>query len=159
SRQPAEGAIQGVMNKQRDVKALFDRVREDKAVYADSRLLYVIHEVSRLISTRFDQFMVRHGITHAQWWAMMHIAENEGMTQSEFAGRMQTGRAPAGKLLERLEAKGWIDRRPDPSDARLRRIYLTQGAYPVIDAMAAEGRVLFRDLLGNLPRQEVTQTL
>lgn len=145
----------GVKLKSDRVRELFDQVRSDDAVNAQSQLLYVIHEVSRLISTRFDQSMVRHKITHAQWWAMMHIGENEGATQSEFANLMQMGRAPAGKLLERLEAKGWIERRSDEADNRVRRVYLAEGATPVFEAMTAEARVLFSDLLGNLPPSQV----
>lgn len=147
------------MANSRNIKSLFDEARQDEETYADSRLLYVIHEVSRLISTRFDQFMTQHRVTHAQWWAMMHIGENQGATQSEFAGLMQMSRAPAGKLLERLEAKGWIERRSDASDSRVRRIYLSEGALPVFEAMSAEARILFRELLGNLPRHEVVETL
>jgi DNA-binding MarR family transcriptional regulator len=141
------------------VQELFDQVRDDASLNAQSRLLYVIHEVSRLISTRFDQSMVRHRITHVQWWAMMHIGENEGATQSEFANLMQMGRAPAGKLLERLEQKGWIERRSDAADNRVRRIYLAEGATPVFEAMTVEARVLFSDLLGNLPGDEVVGLL
>jgi MarR family transcriptional regulator for hemolysin len=52
----------------------------------------------------------------------MHIYEQEGLTQTELAELMQMGRASLGKLLERLEVKGWIERRADASDSRVRRV-------------------------------------
>jgi DNA-binding MarR family transcriptional regulator len=55
-------------------------------------------------------------------WALMHIYEQEGLTQTELAELMQMGRASLGKLLERLEVKGWIERRADASDSRVRRV-------------------------------------
>lgn len=122
------------------------------------RLLYIIHELSRLIATIFDQSMSRHKLTHGQWWAIMHIYENPGATQTDLAQIMQMGRASAGKLLERMEAKGWIERRPDPRDNRLRRVYLAEGVMPVFEVFGKEGLALFRQLLGNLD-PEVEKTM
>ncbi len=118
--------------------------------YAHGRILYIIHELSRLIATNFDQAMARHKLTHGQWWAIMHIYENPGASQSDLANIMQMTRASAGKLLERMEAKGWVERRPDPSDNRVRRIYLADGAVPVFKLMGTEGISLFQNLLGTL---------
>jgi MarR family transcriptional regulator for hemolysin len=122
------------------------------------RLLYIIHELSRLIVTIFDQSMARHRLTHGQWWAIMHIYENQGVSQTDLAQIMQMGRASAGKLLERMEAKGWIERRPDPRDSRLRRVYLAEGVMPVFQIFGNEGLALFRQLLGNLD-PEVEKTM
>lgn len=119
---------------------------------AHGELLYTVHELSRLISIRFDQAMTAHGLTRAQWWGLMHISEHEGSTQTELADIMEMGRASAGKLLERLEKKGWIERRADPGDSRVRRVFLTQA--DVSGVMAIEGVKLFSDLLGNISRDE-----
>lgn len=118
--------------------------------YAHGRILYLIHELSRLIATNFDQSMARHKLTHGQWWAIMHIFENPGASQSDLASIMQMTRASAGKLLERMEAKGWVERRADPNDSRVRRIYLADGVVPVFKLMGSEGVQLFEDMLGNL---------
>ncbi len=118
--------------------------------YAHGRILYIVHELSRLIATNFDQAMARHKLTHGQWWAIMHVFENPGASQSDLANIMQMTRASAGKLLERMEAKGWVERRPDPSDNRVRRIYLADGVVPVFKLMGGEGVVLFEKMLGNL---------
>lgn len=128
-------------------------------IHARSRILYIIHELSRLIATNFDNAMLRHKLTHGQWWAMMHIVEHPGASQSDLAAIMQMTRASAGKLLERMEAKGWIERRSDPSDNRVRRIYLTDGAVPVFQLMGHEGLVLFQNLLGTLDTDTEKQLL
>lgn len=124
-----------------------------------SSILYLIHELSRLISTNFDNAMLRHNLTHGQWWAMMHIIEHPGASQSDLAAIMQMTRASAGKLLERMEAKGWIERRSDPADNRVRRIYLTDGAVPVFKLMGREGSVLFDTLLGTLDKDTEAKLL
>jgi DNA-binding MarR family transcriptional regulator len=112
-----------------------------------SDLLYLMHELSRMISVQFDRAMGRHQLTHSQWWALMHTLEHEGATQSELADVMQLGRASAGSVIERLEAKGWVERRPDPRDNRVKRVYLSDRAAPVFMLMSEEGLNLFRTLL------------
>lgn len=106
----------------------YRRLSDEFPASRQSEILYSMHEISRLTTLWFDQAMVAHDVTHAQWWAMMHIARNEGLSQSDLARVMRMGRAAAGKLLDRLESHGWIERRPDPKDQRLRRVYLREGA-------------------------------
>jgi DNA-binding MarR family transcriptional regulator len=119
-----------------------------------SALLYSMHELSRLISTTFDKAMAEHRLTHAQWWALMHIFEHEGATQTELAEILQMGRASTGKLLERLEAKHWVRRRTDREDSRVRRVFLRREVVPVFRLMTAEGRRLFEVYLKGIPAAE-----
>jgi MarR family transcriptional regulator, transcriptional regulator for hemolysin len=119
-----------------------------------AKVLYLIHELSRLVSTRFDKSMLKYKLTHGQWWAIMHLYENQGVSQSDLAQMMQMGRASAGKLLERMEAKGWIERRPDPADSRVRRVYLADGVVPVFQQMGIEGEALFNEVMGDMDATE-----
>ena len=113
--------------------------------YTDhEELLYTLHELSRIISVHFDRVMATHHLTHSQWWALMHIFQHEGATQSEIAGILQLGRASAGSLIERLEKKGWIERREDPRDSRVRRVFLLDAALPIFLLMNEEGQRIFK---------------
>lgn len=113
-------------------------------------LLYLMHELSRIISVHFDRVMGQHHLTHSQWWALMHVFEHEGATQSELATIMQLGRASAGSVIERLEAKGWVERRPDPRDNRVRRVYLLDAAAPIFMLMVEEGQRIFKTWLDGI---------
>ena len=121
---------------------------------ARSELFTTVHELSRLISVFFDNAIRPQGLTHSQWWAMMHISERPGATQIELAAYMGMGRAAAGKLFERLEAKNWIERRQDANDARVRRIYLSEQATPILNAMQKEGEKLFEVFLKDVSHDE-----
>jgi MarR family transcriptional regulator, transcriptional regulator for hemolysin len=130
------------------------RTLQGTAFREHSALLYSMHELSRLISTMFDKAMSEHRLTHAQWWALMHIFEHEGATQTELAEILQMGRASTGKLLERLEAKHWIERRQDAEDSRARRVFLRHEVVPVFQVMTAEGRRLFEVYLKGISAAE-----
>nr|WP_282567975.1 MarR family transcriptional regulator [Devosia oryzisoli] len=118
-----------------------------------------MHELSRLVSTHADQHLAKAGLTHVQWWAMMHIYENEGLTQTQLADLMQMGRASLGKLVERLESKSWIERRADASDSRVRRIFLLHAAIPLFRHMTEEGKLLFQDFLAGISSDEEKRLL
>jgi MarR family transcriptional regulator for hemolysin len=122
-------------------------------------LFYMMHELSRLISVHFDKAMTHHRLTHAQWWALMHVFEREGLTQTELADIMQMGRASTGKLLERLEAKHWIERRSDAGDNRLRRVYLRAEVAPVFSMMTREAKGLFKAFLADISSSEEARLL
>lgn len=126
----------------------------DSSYREHADLFYMMHELSRLISVYFDKAMTHHRLTHAQWWALMHVFEREGLTQTELADLMQMGRASTGKLLERLEAKHWIERRSDAGDNRVRRVYLRAEVAPVFSMMTREAKGLFKAFLADISSSE-----
>ncbi|RYZ30943.1 MAG: MarR family transcriptional regulator, partial [Sphingobacteriales bacterium] len=127
------------------------RASTNESYRAHSDLLYLMHELSRMVSTHADKHLAKAGVTHVQWWAMMHIYEHEGLTQTQLAERMQMGRASFGKLVERLEAKAWIERRPDSTDSRVRRVFLRHAAVSLFKHMTEEGNILFKEFLAGIP--------
>lgn len=134
------------------------RTKDDDTWLVDGRILYVIHELSRLVATNFDRSMARHRLTHSQWWALMHIGQNPGASQTDLAQRMQMTRGAAGKLLDRLEAQHWIERRPDPTDSRVRRVYpVSSGG--ISGTMSTEATRLYQDILGDLSRDDKLRLL
>lgn len=131
----------------------------DESYREHSELLYSMHELSRLISTHADKHLSRQGLTHVQWWALMHIYEQEGLTQTALADLMQMGRASLGKLVERLEAKRWIERRADETDSRVKRVYLRHEVVPVFVHMTDEGKALFKAFLAGISPAEEQRIL
>ncbi len=125
---------------------------------SEFRIGFLVHDVSRLRQTVFDQAMKPHGVTRAQWWALAQLTRHDpagGMTQAELARVLGLGKVAAGAMVARLEAAGLVSRRPDASDRRLNRVYLTARGGRVLDRMIAVGRELNETLLRGLPREDV----
>lgn len=125
----------------------------DVTVRADT--MYRIHEVSRLISAYFDHLVAEHGITRAQWSAIMHVSQNPGATQTQLAELMQMGRAAAGKMLDRLEEKNWIERRDDPQDSRLRRVYPRSTTEPLHEVIPVAAIKLYDEFFAGMSTKDV----
>lgn len=91
----------------------------------DVRLGFLMHDVSRLRRGVFDDFMRPLGITRSQWWVLAYLSRHDGMIQSDLANALDLGKAALGGLIDRLEASGFLERRADDSDRRVKRVYLS----------------------------------
>jgi MarR family transcriptional regulator for hemolysin len=96
---------------------------------------YLIGDVSRMIRTVYDRRVEPLGLTRAQWRVMTRLNRLESCTQTELATELEIEKPTLGKLIERLEAKGWVERRADENDARSKRLFLTAAAHPLLDEM------------------------
>ena len=57
--------------------------------------------------------------------------EQDGRTQREIADHMRSNPATVTKMLQRMEANGFVERRTDPVDQRISRVYLTEKSQQV----------------------------
>ncbi len=88
---------------------------------------WLIYDASRLLMRSVEAKVRKAGITSQQWRVLVQLAREDGQTQSALADETEIAPAPLGRLLDRLEQQGIIERRADPSDRRAKRIYLGGG--------------------------------
>ena len=65
------------------------------------------------------------GISTAQAYPLVLIAQNDGIRQGELADRLDVEGPTLVRMLDQLGAMGLVDRRTDPSDQRARTLHLT----------------------------------
>lgn len=65
------------------------------------------------------------GLYRGQPFLLGVLWEQEGITHSELANRMQVSPATVTNMLKRMEKAGFVERRPDAEDQRVSRVYLT----------------------------------
>jgi MarR family transcriptional regulator, transcriptional regulator for hemolysin len=110
----------------------------------DRNIGFVMHDVARLMRTGFDRRARQLGLTRSQWWVLTFLYRREGVTQSELAEDLDLEKATLGRLLDRLEASGWVARRADARDRRVRRLYLT----PAVAELMATMREIAGEIRG-----------
>lgn len=98
---------------------------------------FILHDVARLMRTHFDRRVKSLGFTRSQWWVLTHLYRNDGVTQSELAESLEIEKATLGRLLDRLESKGWVRRENHAGDRRAKRVFLTDEVEPVMKTMRA----------------------
>ena len=118
---------------------------------------FILHDVARLLRTTFDRRVKSLGLTRSQWWVLNHLFRNDGVTQSELADLLEIEKASLGRLLDRLEAKGWVRREGHANDRRAKRVLLTAEVEPAIKTMRAAAAELRRDALAGLTEEQKEQ--
>lgn len=96
---------------------------------------FLLNDVARLMRTHFDSRARGLGLTRPQWRALVFLARHEGINQSGLAEIIEVERMTLGRMIDRLEAAGLVERRPDASDRRVHRLYLSAEARPILDEM------------------------
>jgi len=106
---------------------------------------FLTNDVARLLRRGFDRRAQKLEITRAQWFVLAHLHRQDGRRQSALAEELDMELAPLGKLLERLEAGGWIRRDTDPNDRRATRVFKTNRIDPFVDTLRAEAEALYAE--------------
>ena len=111
---------------------------------------FLIHDVARLMRNLFDKRMSELGLTRSQWWILNYLYFNEGINQSEFAKLLDLEKAPLSRLLDRMEKKGWIIRKSDKVDKRIKTVFLSKKINPIIIKMRDKAQQTRQEALSNL---------
>jgi MarR family transcriptional regulator, transcriptional regulator for hemolysin len=115
---------------------------------------YVITDVARLMRTVFERRVRALGMTRAQWMVITRVHRRPGLSQSEIADILEIEKASAGRLIDRMQAKGWLERRDDRSDRRINRLHLTPKAEQMHAAIWPIAEATVDDALGDLSAEE-----
>ncbi len=94
--------------------------------------------------------------------AMEQLELDDGLRLTDLAARAGITAQSMGELVDDLEAKGYLERRPDPDDRRAKRIHLTdRGRMNARAAKQATGEVelYLAALLGRQDYQRLRRTL
>ena len=102
----------------------------------DMNFLFMLGELQRLVRAYADRQAARYGITRAQWAVLAKVERFEGLKQTELAEQMEMQPITLTRLIDRLCANGWIERRSDDTDRRVNRLYLRKAAKPLLAKLA-----------------------
>lgn len=98
----------------------------------ERNLGFLLHDVARLMRKRFEQNARALGLTRSQCQVLAHLARNEGIQQSGLADILEVEPITLTRLLDRLEEAGLVERRAHATDRRIRQLYLTEKAHPLL---------------------------
>ena len=96
-------------------------------------------------------------MTRAQWVILARLARQPGLSQNEMAAICEVEPITVGRLIDRLEGRGFVERRPDPADRRIRRLHLLPAAQPVLDEIGRHREELSDLILGGVSSEQREQ--
>ena len=101
---------------------------------------FLLQDVARLLRAHFNRRVQALGLTQAQCRVVLRLARHEGIQQVALAEILEVQPITLARLLDKLQAAGWVERRRDPTDRRAFCLYLTAHAYAQLEPIWALGR-------------------
>lgn len=118
-------------------RLIISLMHDDHDAYLTRSLGFLLADTSRLVRKRFDDRAASIGLTRAQWRVIAQLRRREGINQAALAEILEIEPITLARHIDRLEAKGFVERRPDPTDRRVRTLHLLDAARPLMAEMRA----------------------
>jgi DNA-binding MarR family transcriptional regulator len=100
------------------------------------QLGFLLKDTARRYTRRFEERAQALSLTLAQCRALLHLENNEGMSQKRLSELTELDPMTLVRILDRMEADGWVQRRFDPTDRRAHTLWLTPKSKPVLEHIA-----------------------
>jgi MarR family transcriptional regulator for hemolysin len=114
--------------------------------------LLVIARQARII---FDQSAEQAGVTRSEWTLIAAVSHKPGVTQRTIASMLEVTDVQAGRLIDRLSAQGYLERRQNPDDRRAYCVYLTPAAQPVLERLGQLAAVHESEVFAGLDQKDL----
>jgi DNA-binding MarR family transcriptional regulator len=120
-------------------------------------LAWEIAETSRMIRRHFNRRASELGVTNAQWRVLAWLSHEPRLKQVELAERMDVEPITAGRIVDRLEEAGMVERLSDPVDRRAWRLVVTDKAQPIIERLGMLAEDMAGDIFAGLETADVEE--
>lgn len=123
---------------------------------AHRSLGFLLRDTSRLMRRRFVQRAREVGLPLNQSEAsvLVRVDREPGLSQAQLAEQMDMEAISVVRLIDSLQRAGLIERRSHPCDRRIRTLWLTEAACPILQQVHAVGAEVRAQALGGVPETE-----
>ncbi|HEX4874733.1 MAG TPA: MarR family transcriptional regulator [Sphingorhabdus sp.] len=115
---------------------------------------FLIGDTARLMRRAFDERVRNKGITRPQWRVLGLLNRFGGSTQVTLAEMMDVEPITLGRMIDRMQDAGLVERRADPNDRRAWRIHLTPIGESRLDDLKPLATELFADAVSGLTNKQ-----
>ena len=120
----------------------------------EADIITSIADVTRLARRAFDGRARKIGVTRPQWQVLTYLPRNEGINQGGLADLLDVEPITVARMIDRLQEAELVERRPDQSDRRVWRLYLTPAAAKLMDQLLPLANELFAEAFAGLDATE-----
>lgn len=116
----------------------------------ESHLGYWLRRVSNAVSGTFARALQEKQTSIAEWVLLRELHERGRTTPGELADRFGLTRGAVSKIVDKLDAKGWIQTEAKEGDSRFRLLSLTRTgrrSLPILAEIADENDARYFDCL------------
>jgi len=121
---------------------------------------FVVNNTAKSFQRSFDIELRRNvGVTLSQWRVVGALVLQSGLTQKEIADKMGIEGATLVPVIDKMEKDGLLKRKPDSTDRRVNRIYLTSKADSLWESMTECALKIRKSSTKNISESDIQITL
>jgi len=120
----------------------------------EDSLGFAIHRTDMRLMLVGAQFLRDHGLTPEQYGVLATLCNRDGISQRELADHLVKDRPNITRILDKLQQKGLVERRPDPADRRIHRLYATAEGHALLQELIPSVLKLRKQMFGALSPAE-----
>ncbi|MBD0415726.1 MarR family transcriptional regulator [Tianweitania sp. Rool2] len=111
---------------------------------------FLLHDAQRLLRKRFDANAAQYGLSSAQWRLMVRVVKEPGIAQARLAELLEIEPISVSRLVDRMAEAGWVERRADDNDRRVRMVFPTARSRGVFTEVKGMAHQIFDEALTGL---------
>ena len=119
----------------------------------ESTFGFLVKDVSRLHVKRFEQRARLLGLTLPECRVLLYLSYEEGATQVRLAATTDIEPMTLVRMLDRMEADGWLERCNDPTDRRTRHLYFKAKGRELLDEIRQLVVLTREESLSGIPKK------
>lgn len=109
---------------------------------------------ARALRHAYDLQFTDLGLNLSEASLLAYVGEHGALTQTKLAERLGLGRAATGSVIDALEARRFVERKPDPDDRRVWLVDLTAAGKETVEDITERDQVLRKQLRAGISRED-----
>ncbi|WP_099222048.1 MarR family winged helix-turn-helix transcriptional regulator [Listeria costaricensis] len=120
-------------------------------------ILREIGNIARALDSISNIEFKEFDLTKGQYLYLVRICENPGIIQEKLAELVRVDRTTVARAVKKLEVNGFIERRSDPANKKIKKIYPTQLGNEVFPHIKDENHYSNQVALQGFSEEEIDQ--
>ena len=120
---------------------------------------FLVYDVARAFTNAYAKLMAPLGLTRPQARVIACVTRYPGITQADLCEWIGVGRMAMSGLLDRMESKDLVSRSEDPSDRRVKRVFLTRNARKMLPDLQTIADTLYEKSMSSVKSKDLKVTM
>ncbi len=120
---------------------------------------FLVYDVARAFTNAYAKLMAPLGLTRPQARVIACVTRYPGITQADLCEWIGVGRMAMSGLLDRMESKDLVSRSEDPSDRRVKRVFLTRNARKMLPDLQTIADTLYEKSMSSVKTKDLKVTM
>jgi len=125
--------------------------------FVDSYTPALLAQVSQLISGEFHVIVQSSGFEVSDWRVLSTLSDGKAISIGQLAQVSVTKQPTVTRLLDRMEAQGYVKRIPHETDRRVTLVRITPRGQKLVSALIAQARSHEEQVLAPLGKEKAEE--